>query len=119
MKTVCRTIGLARSHVRDLLARDVDWTDGRTHRTPRGDDELLAELRHEIAQLPSYGYRRACALVNRQRVARGDGRVNAKRVYRVMARASPCCAKQALRTENIEIIPRLRPARIVDAERTR
>lgn len=87
MKTVCRTMGLARSHVRDLLARGVDWTDGRTHRTPQGDDELLAELREQIAQLPSYGYRRACALVNRQRVARGDGRVNAKRVYRMMARA--------------------------------
>lgn len=87
MKTVCRTMGLARSHVRDLLARGVDWTDGRTHRTPQGDDELLAELREQIAQLPSYGYRRACALVNRQRVARGDGRVNAKRVYRVMAQA--------------------------------
>lgn len=59
MKTVCRTMGLARSHVCDLLVRDEDWTDGRRHRTPSGDAELLAELRQEIAQLPSYGYRRA------------------------------------------------------------
>ena len=87
MKTVCRTMGLARSHVRELSRRDDSWTDGRRHRTPKGDAQLLAELRQEIAQLPSYGYRRACALVNRQRSATGDVRVNAKRVYRVMAQA--------------------------------
>ena len=80
-------MGLARSHVRELLARDEAWTDGRRHRKPCGDAELLAELRQEIAELPSYGYRRACALVNRQRAARGAPRVNAKRVYRVMAAA--------------------------------
>jgi hypothetical protein len=55
-------MGLARSHVRDLLGRDEDWADGRSHRTPTDDAGLLAELRQEIAQLPSYGYRRACAL---------------------------------------------------------
>ena len=87
MKTVCRTMGLARSHVRELSRRDDSWTDGRRRRTPKGDAQLLAELRQEIAQLPSYGYRRACALVNRQRSATGDVRVNAKRVYRVMAQA--------------------------------
>lgn len=59
----------------------------RRHRTPKGDAQLLAELRQEIAELPSYGYRRACALVNRQRTAKGAPRVNAKRVYRVMAGA--------------------------------
>ncbi len=58
-------MGLARSHVRELSRRDDSWTDGRRHRTPKGDAQLLAELRQEIAQLPSYGYRRACALVNR------------------------------------------------------
>ncbi len=87
MKTVCRTLGLARSHIRELLERSDDWVDGPTHRMPSDDGVLLAELRHEIADLPSYGYRRACALVNRQRVARGDARVNPKRVYRVMAQA--------------------------------
>ena len=87
MKTVCRAMGLARSHVRDLLGRSEDWTDGRSHRTPTDDAQLLAELRQEIADLPSYGYRRACALVNRQRAAAGQARVNPKRVYRVMAQA--------------------------------
>lgn len=37
--------------------------------------------------LPSYGYRCTCALVNRQRAARGHSRVNPKRLYRVMVRA--------------------------------
>lgn len=35
--------------------------------------------------MPSYGYRRACALVTRKRTAVGAPRVNPKRVYRVMA----------------------------------
>ena len=55
MKTVCRTMGLARSHVRELSRRDDSWTDGRRHRTPKGDAQLLAELRQEIAQLPTAG----------------------------------------------------------------
>ena len=75
-------MGLARSHVRELLGRGDDWVDRRSHRTLRDDVQLLAELRQEIAELPSYGYRRACALVNRQRMARGAPRVNAKRAYR-------------------------------------
>ena len=80
-------MGLARSHVKDLLKRSADWTDGRSHRTPSDDAQLLDELRHEISELPSYGYRRACALVNRQRRETGASPVNAKRVYRVLAGA--------------------------------
>ena len=93
-------MGLARSNVRDLLRRDDGWTDGRSHRTPSDDEQLLTELRQEIVQLPSYGYRRACALVNRQRTARGAPRVNAKRVYRVMARASLLLPKAPRRRQS-------------------
>lgn len=79
-------MGLARSHVRDLLGHHDGWTDGRSHRTPNDDAELLAELlaelRQEIAQLPSYGYRRACVLVNRQRTARGAARGSQTRLSR-------------------------------------
>jgi hypothetical protein len=81
---VCEALGLARSNVHALRSRPATWVDGRTQRTPRGDDELLAEIREQIAELPSYGYRRACALVNQQRPA-GAPRVNPKRAYRVMA----------------------------------
>ena len=54
-------------------------------RNPQGSRGVR---RRKIADLPSYGYRRACALVNRQRTARGAPKVNAKRVYRVMAQAA-------------------------------
>ena len=81
---MCEALGLARSNVHALKRRPCAWIDGRTGRTPRGDSELLAEICHQIAELPSYGYRRACALVNQQRPA-GAPPVNPKRAYRVMA----------------------------------
>jgi len=87
MKTVCRVLELARSHIHELRHRDQSWRDGRTGRTPAGDADLLGELREQIAELPSYGYRRACALVNRQRALDGAARVNPKRAYRVMDQA--------------------------------
>jgi putative transposase len=44
----------------------------------------VAEITHEVATLPSYGYRRAWTMVNRRRDAEGRARVNHKRVHRVM-----------------------------------
>jgi len=85
MTAVCQALGLARSNVHVLRSRPTSWVDGRTERTPRGDGQLLADIREQIAELPSYGYRRACALVNRKRSSSGASRVNPKRVYRVMA----------------------------------
>jgi len=84
VRPVCEALGLARSNVHALKCRPLAWIDGRTGRTPRGDSELLAEIREQITELPSYGYRRACALVNRQRGSTAP-RVNPKRAYRVMA----------------------------------
>ena len=40
-----------------------------------GDEQLLPDIRKQITELPSYGYRRACALVNRQRAGLGVRRV--------------------------------------------
>ena len=85
MTAVCQALGLARSNVHVLRSRLASWVDGRTARTPHGDNQLLADIRAQITELPSYGYRRACALVNRQRASVGAPRVNPKRVYRVMA----------------------------------
>ena len=85
MKAVCRSLTLARSHICSLRSRPEAWIDGRTGRTPVHDEELLAQVREHIAQLPSYGYRRACALVNRSRESAGLPRLNPKRIYRVMA----------------------------------
>jgi transposase InsO family protein len=64
--------------------RGADWTDRRRGRRPVEDATLVEEIRLEIANLASYGYRRACALVNRRREAAGGRRVNPKRAYRVM-----------------------------------
>jgi putative transposase len=85
MTAVCQALGLARSNVHVLRSRPVSWIDSRTERTPSGDDQLLADIREQITELPSYGYRRACALVNRKRANSDAARVNPKRVYRVMA----------------------------------
>ena len=71
-------MGLARSHVKQLLRRSDAWEDGIKHRTPKDDASLLAKLKLPISELPSYGYRRACALVNHLRSAQGVARVNAK-----------------------------------------
>ena len=72
-------------HVYAMRSRSPSWVDRRTDRTSHGDDQLLADIRKQITELLSYGYRRACALVNRQRAGSGAPRVNPKRVYRVMA----------------------------------
>jgi putative transposase len=45
---------------------------------------LVQEIQQAVAGLPSYGYRRAWALLRREREARGALPVNRKRVYRVM-----------------------------------
>jgi hypothetical protein len=51
-----------------VKSRQGHWTDVRTCRTSLADDAmLLDEIRAQIAELPTYGYRRGCALVNRQR----------------------------------------------------
>jgi len=48
------------------------------------DLALVEAVRAEIGQLPTYGYRRAGALVNRQCMAAGLALLNHKRFYRVM-----------------------------------
>lgn len=68
MKAVCDTLGLALSNLHVKAHRKLDRRDGRKGRTPAPDSVLVQELRDHIADLPSYGYRRACALVNRQRM---------------------------------------------------
>lgn len=87
MKAVCDSLGVARSNVHARLNRPDTWQDGRKGRTSSEDKLLIEELKVEISALPSYGYRRAVALVNRQRQAMGNARVNHKRGYRVMKAA--------------------------------
>jgi putative transposase len=100
VKTVCRVLGLARSHIHELHHRAETWRDGRSGRTPGGDAQLLSEIQDQIAELPSYGYRRACALVNRQRSQQGAARVNPKRAYRIMAQAGLLLPKAPRRRQS-------------------
>lgn len=87
MKTVCDLLGVARSNVHARAYRPATWTDRRRGRRPHDDAGLLAELRAVIDPLPTYGYRRAGELVNRERRRQRRPNVNAKRVYRVMRAA--------------------------------
>ena len=86
MKTVCDALGVARFHVHERLSRDEHWVDGRTARVRDevSDVSLIEAVRVEISELPTYGYRRAGALVNRTRDGSGLAPVNHKRFYRVM-----------------------------------
>lgn len=86
MKPVCAVLGVARSNVIDRLARPADWIDGRAlaRLDPAADAMIADAVRAEITALPTYGYRRAGALVNRTRSLLGLRPVNHKRMYRVM-----------------------------------
>jgi transposase InsO family protein len=48
------------------------------------DGSLIAKMREIVANRASYGYRRVTALLNRERAAHGERRVNHKRIYRLM-----------------------------------
>lgn len=86
MKAVCAALGVARSNVHLQAVRADDWIDGRTARVrdPDADLILIDAVRAEIISLPTYGYRRAGALVNRTRSLISMLPVNHKRFYRVM-----------------------------------
>ena len=53
MTAVCQALGLARSNVHVLRSRLASWVDGRTARTPHGDNQLLADIRAQITELPA------------------------------------------------------------------
>jgi len=61
VKVVCESLRVARSHVNQRRRRPEHWVDGRTQRQCEADDDLIREIRQHIAELSSYGYRRACA----------------------------------------------------------
>lgn len=86
MKTVCLALGVARSHMHERAHRSEGWVDGRTAGCidAASDAMLIDAVRAEITGLPTYGYRRACALVNRTRSLIDLRPVNHKRFYQVM-----------------------------------
>jgi putative transposase len=100
MKAVCDSLGVARSNVHVRRNRLATWVDGRRNRTPSNDELLVEELKAQIAALPSYGYRRAVALVNRRRVVSAAASVNHKRGYRVMKAAGLLLPKAPKRPQS-------------------
>lgn len=81
MKAIADTLNVSRSNLAARAAGD------RRSRGPyrKADDPLLiAALRRLVDERPTYGYRRITALLNRQRTAAGQPRVNHKRVFRLM-----------------------------------
>ncbi len=86
MKTVCDALDVARSNVHLQTTRTAEWIDGRTARVPDpvADLMLVDAVRAEVISLPTYGYRRAGALVNRTRSLMSMLPINHKRFYRVM-----------------------------------
>ena len=81
MKTVAEVIGVSRSN---LVERLQQRPPRRIGRPPLPDEELVAQIKAAIAELPTYGYRRVHAILKRQALAAGLKPANYKRVYRVM-----------------------------------
>lgn len=78
MRRVATAFGVSRSALQERAKRRAP----RTRSRPQANDDALAErVTAVVTECPSYGYRFVTAMVNR---IPGAGRVNAKRVYRVM-----------------------------------
>ena len=81
MKAVADVIGVARSN---LVEQMKSRPRQRVGRPPAPADDLVAEIKAVIADLPTYGYRRVHAILRRRALAEGRPPPNHKRVYRVM-----------------------------------
>ena len=77
MKAVADVIGVARSN---LVEQMKSRPRQRVGRPPAPADDLVAEIKAVIADLPTYGYRRVHALLRRRALAEGRPPPNHKRV---------------------------------------
>ena len=64
MKTVAEVIGVSRSNLAERLQ---ERPQSRIGRPPLPDEELVAQIKALIGELPTYGYRRVHAILKRQR----------------------------------------------------
>ena len=88
MKTVAEVIGVSRSNLAERLQ---ERPQSRIGRPPLPDEELVAQIKALIGELPTYGYRRVHAILKRQALAAGLKPANHKRIYRVM-KPMACCS---------------------------
>ena len=82
VKLVSECLGVARSQ----LTVRIKQSASPKVRRPRlvNDTELVAEIKQQVSELPSYGYRRVWGLLRREREVQSLAPLNVKRVYRVM-----------------------------------
>src|SRR5262245_60183794 len=81
MKTVAEVIGVSRSNLAERLQ---ERSKKRIGRPPLPDDELVFRIEAIIAELPTYGYRRVHAVLQRPALGAGLKPPNHKRNYRGM-----------------------------------
>ncbi len=78
MSRIAQTLGVSRSHLSTSLRAGPTARE----RYQMNDESLLKRIRVVVDARPTYGYRRVAACLNRG--VSPSGRVNHKRVYRVM-----------------------------------
>ena len=89
MKVICDSLDVSRSHLHESLGREPVVTKKRRRKLQQiSDEDILQHIRALVAQRPSYGYRRACAVINRTLAADGLPKANHKRIYRLMKEAN-------------------------------
>ncbi len=86
MKPIAEALEVSRSHL-ILSLKQTEETKPNFKRIKShfiSDEKLALKLTEITNGRPSYGYRRAGAILNRQLLNEGLGRINHKRIYRVM-----------------------------------
>jgi putative transposase len=81
VKLISESLGVARSQ---LTVRLNPGAQPERRRRVLDDTALVEEIRTEVSELPSYGYRRVWGLLRRRRETQSQAPINVKRVYRVM-----------------------------------
>ncbi|WP_222941890.1 IS3 family transposase [Pseudomonas veronii] len=82
VKLVSKCLGVSRSQLTVRIKQSVSPKVRRLRLV--NDTELVAEIKQQVSELPSYGYRRVWGLLRRERETRSRPPINVKRVYRVM-----------------------------------
>ncbi|WP_288080746.1 IS3 family transposase, partial [Pseudomonas sp.] len=82
VKLVSKCLGVSRSQLTVRIKQSVSPKVRR--RRLVNDTELVAEIKEQVSELPSYGYRRVWGLLRREREVQSLAPINVKRVYRVM-----------------------------------
>ena len=81
VKAVAEALDVSRSN---LVERLSDERPKRARYSMAADAELTPLIREIVDERPTYGYRRVTAFLNRRLCQAGQGRVNHKRIYRIM-----------------------------------